>query len=73
MFGGVPESGYRAPYTPHPMIHPGLDTAWRMPRPPSPGLVAQRAIREQQVSLRFLNMFVAFDFVLILSDLVHTG
>lgn len=48
MFGGVPESGYRAPYAPHPMIHPGLDTAWRMPRPPSPGLVAQRAIREQQ-------------------------
>ncbi|KAL2902338.1 Plant UBX domain-containing protein 8 [Bienertia sinuspersici] len=48
MFGGIPESGYRVPYAPHQLMHPGVDSTWRMPRPPSPGLVAQRAIREQQ-------------------------
>ncbi|XP_021863198.1 plant UBX domain-containing protein 8 [Spinacia oleracea] len=48
MFGGIPESGFRVPYAPHQMMHAGFDTQWRMPRSPSPGLVAQRAIREQQ-------------------------
>lgn len=48
MFGGIPERGYRVPYAPPQLMHPGFDTTWRMPRPPSPGLVAQRAIREQQ-------------------------
>ncbi|CAO2819966.1 unnamed protein product [Amaranthus hypochondriacus] len=48
MFGGLPDRGYRAPFAPHQMMHPGFDTSWRMPRPPSPSLVAQRAIRDQQ-------------------------
>ncbi|XP_021735909.1 plant UBX domain-containing protein 8-like [Chenopodium quinoa] len=48
MFGGIPEGGFRAPYAPNHLMHPGFGTSWRMPRPPSPGLVAQRAIREQQ-------------------------
>lgn len=48
MFGGIPESGYRAPYAPHQFMRSRLDTAWGSPRPPSPSLVAQRAIREQQ-------------------------
>ena len=49
MFGGLPDRGFRVPYAPHQMMHPGFDTTWRMPRPPSPSLVAQRAIRDQQV------------------------
>ncbi|KAL9246755.1 hypothetical protein vseg_020250 [Gypsophila vaccaria] len=48
MFGGIPESGYRVPYAPHQLMHRGVDAAWNAPRPPSPNLVAQRAIREQQ-------------------------
>ncbi|XP_057520105.1 plant UBX domain-containing protein 8-like [Amaranthus tricolor] len=48
MFGGIPERGYHAPYAPHQLRHPDADAIWRMPRPPSPGLVAQRAIRDQQ-------------------------
>uniref|UniRef100_A0A7C8YKB5 UBX domain-containing protein n=1 Tax=Opuntia streptacantha TaxID=393608 RepID=A0A7C8YKB5_OPUST len=49
MFGGIPESGYRAPYAPHQPMGSGLDSGtWGAPRPPSPSLVAQRAIREQQ-------------------------
>ncbi|KAJ8449305.1 hypothetical protein Cgig2_002437 [Carnegiea gigantea] len=48
MFGGIPENGYRAPYAPHQLMRSRLDTAWGSPRPPSPSLVAQRAIREQQ-------------------------
>ncbi|KAK9716514.1 hypothetical protein RND81_06G238500 [Saponaria officinalis] len=48
MFGGVPERGYRIPYAPHQMMRPRVGPAWTAPRPPSPSLVAQRAIREQQ-------------------------
>lgn len=51
MFGGIPEGGYRIPtipYAPHQSMQPGVDTTWGAPRPPSPSLVAQRAIREQQ-------------------------
>ncbi|KAL8150453.1 hypothetical protein V2J09_020261 [Rumex salicifolius] len=40
MFGGVPQE--RLPFAPR------FDTSWRAPRPPSPGLTAQRLIREQQ-------------------------
>ncbi|KAK3005502.1 hypothetical protein RJ639_016061 [Escallonia herrerae] len=54
LFGGIPEaSGYRVPYAPHQFMQDGLDRTvgpnpWRMPRPPSPSLTAQRQIREQQ-------------------------
>ncbi|XP_074264838.1 plant UBX domain-containing protein 8-like [Silene latifolia] len=47
MFGGIPENGYPLPYTSH-QLRPGVETAWSAPRPPSPSVVAQRAIREQQ-------------------------
>ena len=55
LFGGVPEgSGYPFAYAPHQLMQNGLDRTVgthprRMPRPPSPGLTAQRLIREQQV------------------------
>ncbi|KAL9242842.1 hypothetical protein vseg_016801 [Gypsophila vaccaria] len=48
MFGGIPENGYHIPYAPRPVMHPGVESVWSAPRPPSPSLVAQRAIREQQ-------------------------
>ncbi|KAK9668201.1 hypothetical protein RND81_13G040900 [Saponaria officinalis] len=48
MFGGIPENGYHVPYAPRQVLHPGVESAWSAPRPPSPSLVAQRAIREQQ-------------------------
>ncbi|XAR70338.1 hypothetical protein NMG60_11027162 [Bertholletia excelsa] len=54
MFGGIPEgSGYHFPYAPHQFMQNGLDRTSGMyprwtPRPPSPGLAAQRLIREQQ-------------------------
>ncbi|GAB4856912.1 hypothetical protein Ancab_014830 [Ancistrocladus abbreviatus] len=49
MFGGIPEqSRYQFPYAPHQFMQSGLDRAWQAPRPPSPGLAAQRLIREQQ-------------------------
>ncbi|KAH9615908.1 hypothetical protein KSS87_009901 [Heliosperma pusillum] len=47
MFGGIPENGYPLPYASH-QLRPGVETAWSAPRPPSPSVVAQRAIREQQ-------------------------
>lgn len=49
MFGGIPENGFRIPYAPHHLLPAGVETASSEPRPPSPSLVAQRAIREQQV------------------------
>ena len=55
MFGGIAEgSGYRVPYAPHQYMRNGLDEnlgvyARPTPRPPSPSLIAQRSIREQQV------------------------
>lgn len=60
MFGGIPEGGgYQFPYTRHQLMQNGLDASvgpypWRMPRPPSPSLAAQRLIREQQVSITSL-------------------
>lgn len=54
MFGGIAEgSGYRVPYAPHQYMRNGLDEnlgvyARPTPRPPSPSLIAQRSIREQQ-------------------------
>ncbi|MCD7447597.1 hypothetical protein HAX54_032215 [Datura stramonium] len=54
LFGGIPEgTGYRLPYAPHQPIQNGADgpmgpNQWRMHRPPSPSLVAQRLLREQQ-------------------------
>ncbi|GFZ07049.1 ubiquitin-like superfamily protein [Actinidia rufa] len=54
LFGGIPEeSEYRFPYAPHQFMQNGLDSTSglyprRTPRPPSPGLTAQRLIREQQ-------------------------
>ncbi|KAI3453660.1 hypothetical protein Pfo_010323 [Paulownia fortunei] len=50
MFGGIPEGGH-FPYAPHQLMQNGLGTSmgpWRIPRPPSPSLAAQRLIREQQ-------------------------
>lgn len=57
LFGGIPEgSGYRLPNVPHQLMQNGVEGPmgpyqWRMPRPPSPSLVAQRLLREQQVSI----------------------
>ncbi|KAA8522349.1 hypothetical protein F0562_013290 [Nyssa sinensis] len=54
LFGGIPEgSGYRFPYAPHQLMQNDMDrtvgpSPWRIPRPPSPTLTAQRLIREQQ-------------------------
>ncbi|XP_058190935.1 plant UBX domain-containing protein 8-like isoform X3 [Rhododendron vialii] len=54
LFGGIPEgSGYRFPFAPHRLTQDGLDRTsgfypQRIPRSPSPGLTAQRLIREQQ-------------------------
>ncbi|KAH0643214.1 hypothetical protein KY290_035459 [Solanum tuberosum] len=54
IFGGIPEgTGYRLPSAPHQPIQNGADGPmgpyqWRMPRAPSPSLVAQRLLREQQ-------------------------
>ncbi|OIT21827.1 PREDICTED: plant UBX domain-containing protein 8-like isoform X1 [Nicotiana attenuata] len=54
LFGGIPEgSGYRLPNAPHQLMQNGVEGPmgpyqWRMPRPPSPSLVAQRLLREQQ-------------------------
>ncbi|XP_055821454.1 plant UBX domain-containing protein 8 isoform X2 [Solanum dulcamara] len=54
IFGGIPEgAGYRLPSAPHQPIQNGADGPmgpyqWRMPRAPSPSLVAQRLLREQQ-------------------------
>ncbi|XWS48967.1 hypothetical protein CRYUN_Cryun13aG0122900 [Craigia yunnanensis] len=48
MFGGIPESGYRFAYAPHPFMRPEGSNPWHTPRPPSPSLAAQRMIREQQ-------------------------
>ncbi|KAL7182955.1 hypothetical protein ACSBR1_041609 [Camellia fascicularis] len=54
LFGGVPEgNGYPSSYAPYQFMQNGLDRTLgyypqRMPRPPSPGLAAQRSIREQQ-------------------------
>ncbi|GKB90026.1 plant UBX domain-containing protein 8-like protein, partial [Tanacetum coccineum] len=54
MFGGIAEgSGYHVPYAPHQYMRNGLDEnlgvyARPTPRPPSPSLIAQRSIREQQ-------------------------
>lgn len=56
LFGGIPEgSEYRRfPFAPHQLMQDGLDRTsalypQRIPRSPSPGLTAQRLIREQQV------------------------
>lgn len=55
MFGGIPEgTGFRIPFAPHHLMQNGQNRnedpyAWRMPRPPSPSLAAQRLLREQQV------------------------
>ena len=55
LFGGIPEgSDYPFPYAPHQFMQNGLDSTSglyprRTPRPPSPGITAQRLIREQQV------------------------
>lgn len=57
IFGGIPEgTGYRLPSAPRQPIQNGADGPmgpyqWRMPRAPSPSLVAQRLLREQQVSI----------------------
>lgn len=55
LFGGIPEgSEYRRfPFAPHQLMQDGLDRTsalypQRIPRSPSPGLTAQRLIREQQ-------------------------
>ncbi|KAF3664695.1 putative scarecrow-like protein 28-like isoform X2 [Capsicum annuum] len=54
IFGGIPEgTGYRLPYAPHQPIQNGADGPmgpYQLPmyRPPSPSLVAQRLLREQQ-------------------------
>nr|GME16951.1 plant UBX domain-containing protein 8 [Ipomoea batatas] len=54
MFGGIPEgSGFRLPHVAHQFMQNGSDRSvgpypWQMPRPPSPSLVAQRLLREQQ-------------------------
>lgn len=49
MFGGVPEqSGHNFPFAPHHLMRSASDRTWQAPRPPSPGLTAQRLIREQQ-------------------------
>uniref|UniRef100_A0A5B7AK21 UBX domain-containing protein n=1 Tax=Davidia involucrata TaxID=16924 RepID=A0A5B7AK21_DAVIN len=54
LFGGIPEgSGYHFAYAPHQLMQNDMDrtvgpSPWRMPRPPSPTLTAQRLIREQQ-------------------------
>ncbi|KAK4338373.1 hypothetical protein RND71_042860 [Anisodus tanguticus] len=54
LFGGIPEgTGYCLPSAPHQPIQNGADEPmgpyqWHMPRPPSPSLVAQRLLREQQ-------------------------
>ncbi|KAJ8555728.1 hypothetical protein K7X08_013224 [Anisodus acutangulus] len=54
LFGGIPEgTGYRLPYAPHQPMQNGADGPtgpyqWNTPRPPSPSLVAQRLLREQQ-------------------------
>ncbi|KAL0448130.1 UNVERIFIED_CONTAM: Plant UBX domain-containing protein 8 [Sesamum latifolium] len=54
MFGGIPDGGgYHFPDASHQLIHNGLGTSMglfsgRTARPPSPSLVAQRLIREQQ-------------------------
>ncbi|TMW89787.1 hypothetical protein EJD97_016626 [Solanum chilense] len=54
IFGGIPEgTGYRLPSAPRQPIQNGADGPmgpyqWRMPRAPSPSLVAQRLLREQQ-------------------------
>ncbi|VFQ78772.1 unnamed protein product [Cuscuta campestris] len=54
MFGGIPEgSGYRLPHVAHHLMQDGSDRYmgpfnWQTPRPPSPTLVAQRLLREQQ-------------------------
>lgn len=45
LFGGIPENNrYHYGYGPHQFMR-----SQRIPRPPSPGLAAQRLIREQQV------------------------
>ncbi|CAN4077804.1 unnamed protein product [Withania somnifera] len=54
LFGGIPEgTRYRLPYAPHQPIQNGADGPmgpyqWPERRPPSPSLVAQRLLREQQ-------------------------
>ncbi|GMH09422.1 hypothetical protein Nepgr_011263 [Nepenthes gracilis] len=49
MFGGIPEqSEFHFPYAPHQFMQSGFDGTRQAPRPPSPGLAAQRLIREQQ-------------------------
>ncbi|KAL3339329.1 hypothetical protein AABB24_028113 [Solanum stoloniferum] len=54
IFGGIPEgTGYCMPSAPHQPIQNGADGPmgpyqWRMPRAPSPSLVAQCLLREQQ-------------------------
>lgn len=57
IFGGIPEgTGYRLPSAPRQPIQNGADGPmgpyqWRMPRAPSPSLVEQRLLREQQVNI----------------------
>lgn len=52
LFGGIPENNrYHYGYGPHQFMR-----SRRIPRPPSPGLAAQRLIREQQVYC--LTLFV---------------
>ncbi|XP_059645684.1 plant UBX domain-containing protein 8-like isoform X2 [Cornus florida] len=54
LFGGIPEGGgYHFAHAPHQFMQNGLDRTWgpysrRIPRPPSPGVAAQRLLREQQ-------------------------
>lgn len=52
MFGGASEgSSYRFPSAPHEFMRSQGSYVQPAPRPPSPSLVAQRLIREQQVWL----------------------
>ncbi|KAJ0964134.1 hypothetical protein J5N97_029256 [Dioscorea zingiberensis] len=49
MFGGVPEGAGYFPYPPHQVLQTSSTSLYpRAPRPPSPTLVEQRMLREQQ-------------------------
>ncbi|KAL0408337.1 UNVERIFIED_CONTAM: Plant UBX domain-containing protein 8 [Sesamum radiatum] len=62
MFGGIPDGGgYRFPHASHQLIQNGSGTSMglfsgRTARPPSPSLVAQRLIREQQDDEYFASL-----------------
>lgn len=48
MFGGIPDGGYNFAYAPHQFMQGGVSYPRPEPRPPSPSLVSQRILREQQ-------------------------